>query len=63
MATNSPQKTQQQHPSQHLTNDPFFEDAKKWFNNMNPMSRNQMIVTMYKLCLTTRDVSHEKLIE
>ncbi len=60
MAT--PQIQQLQNHAQ-ITNDQLFEDARTWFNNMNPASRNQMILTMYKLCLTTRDVSHEKLIE
>lgn len=44
-----------------IQTDTIFEDARNWFNNMDINSRNQMIVTMYKLCLTTRDASHEKL--
>ena len=59
MSQQVPQQPHQHQPS----NDQLFEDARAWFNNMNPTSRNQMIVTMYKLCLTTRDMSHEKLIE
>ncbi len=58
-----PQMQSQQNYAHQITNDQLFEDARVWFNNMNPASRNQMILTMYKLCLTTRDVSHEKLIE
>jgi hypothetical protein len=45
------------------TNDQFFEDSKNWFNNLNLTSKNQMVLTMYKLCLSTKDASHEKLIE
>jgi hypothetical protein len=64
MATPPIQQMQsQQNHAQQITSDQLFEDARTWFNNMNPASRNQMILTMYKLCLTTRDVSHEKLIE
>lgn len=37
--------------------------AREWFNNMNQNSRNQMILTMYKLCIGIRDISHEKLME
>ena len=44
-------------------NDNLFDNAKNWFNSMNPDSRNQMILVMYKLCLSTKDASHEKLIE
>lgn len=44
-------------------NDELWNQAREWFNNMNTNSRNQMILTMYKLCLTTRDTSHEKLVE
>jgi len=42
---------------------PEWEDARVWFNNMNVQSRNQLILTMYKLCLSTKDISHEKLTE
>lgn len=44
------------------TNDQFFQEAREWFNGMNADSRNQMILVLYKLCLSTRDLSHEKLI-
>jgi hypothetical protein len=44
-------------------NDTLFTEARDWFNNMNINSRNQMILTMYKLCIETKDASHEKLIE
>jgi len=43
--------------------DPMWEDARVWFNKMEINSRNQMILTMYKLCLGTKDTSHEKLAE
>jgi hypothetical protein len=59
----TPQMPPQQNHTQQISSDQLFEDARSWFNNMNPTSRNQMILTMYKLCLTTRDISHEKLIE
>jgi len=41
----------------------LWENAKSWFNTMNMHSRNQMILTMYKLCLSTKDLSHEKITE
>ena len=43
--------------------DPLWNELRNWFNNMNINSRNQMILTMYKLCLGTKDTSHEKLSE
>ncbi len=43
-------------------NDQLFLEAREWFNGMNPDSRNQMILVLYKLCISTRDLSHEKLI-
>ena len=43
-------------------NDNLFQEAREWFNGMNPDSRNQMILVLYKLCISTRDLSHEKLI-
>lgn len=45
-----------------MSNDDTQSMAREWFNNMNPESRNQMVVVMYKLCLSTKDTSHEKLI-
>lgn len=42
--------------------DQLFQESREWFNNMNPDSRNQMVLVLYKLCLSTRDLSHEKLI-
>lgn len=45
-----------------VTNDQLFQEAREWFNSMNSDSRNQMILVLYKLCLSTRDLSHEKLI-
>lgn len=42
--------------------DDTWSRAKEWFNGMNTDSRNQMILVLYKLCLSTRDLSHEKLI-
>jgi len=44
-------------------NDQLFNEARDWFNSMPLDSRNQMILVMYKLCLSTKDVSHNKLIE
>lgn len=49
-------------PKPSATNDQLFQEAREWFNNMNTDSRNQMILVLYKLCLSTRDISHEKLI-
>lgn len=63
MTTQAQPQLQAQLQPQPQTNEQLFEDARIWFNGMNPTSRNQMILTMYKLCLTTRDISHEKLIE
>lgn len=42
---------------------PDFEQARAWFNNMEPQSRNSMILTLYKLCINIKDTSHEKLAE
>ena len=44
------------------SNDQLFQEARDWFNGMNADSRNQMILVLYKLCLSTKDASHEKLI-
>jgi hypothetical protein len=41
-----------------LTTD--YEEAKEWFNNMNPESRNRMIITLYKI---SRETNSEKLVE
>ena len=44
-------------------NQEFLDEAREWFNNLEVNIRNQMVITMYKLCLTTKDISHNKLIE
>lgn len=41
----------------------LWEEARNWFNQMNAPERNNMILTLYKLCLMTKDVSHVKLTE
>lgn len=43
------------------TSEDVWKKARDWFNGMDPSSRNNMILTMYNLCLTTRDISHEEL--
>lgn len=43
------------------SNQDLWEEARSWFNNMEKNSRNQLILVMYKLCLSTRDESHNKL--
>ena len=42
---------------------PDWEDARAWFNNMEVNSRNQLISTMYRLCMSTKESSHTKLAE
>jgi hypothetical protein len=41
----------------------LWDEAKTWFNNMHVSDRNNLILTMYKLCLATKDTSHSKLSE
>lgn len=39
------------------------EEAKKWFNDMDNSTRNQLVLTIYRLCIYTKETSHEKLAE
>lgn len=42
---------------------PDWEEARQWFNEMNTIDRNNMIVIMYRLCIRIKDKSHTKLTE
>ncbi len=40
-----------------------WDEARTWFNNMETNSRNHLIMTMYRLCMSTKEISHKKLAE
>jgi hypothetical protein len=46
-----------------MSQDPIWEDAKKWFNDLSQFNKNQMIIVMYKMCLETSNTTQEKLIQ
>jgi len=45
------------------TGEDMWEQSKNWFNNLNSESKNQIVLVLYKLCMTTRDSSHQKIID
>lgn len=40
-----------------------WEEAKEWFNNLDTVDRNNMVMIMYRLCMKLKDKSHAQIIE